>query len=118
MDERFAHGVYASQALGQGSLGQYNPPATPVEPTNSRIRDGISQTEQLVSELHASIASLESRLDTVLTPAPPTTPAPNAAQNGKMASGSSHVDGRLEILNEAMMQAISRLTILRQRVEV
>jgi hypothetical protein len=117
MDERFAHGVYASQALGQGSLGQYNPPAKLDEPTNSRIRDGISQTEQLVSELHTSIAALESRLDTVLTPAAPT-PASNAAQNNKLASVSSHVDGRLGILNEAMMQAISRLTILRQRVEV
>ena len=83
------------------------------------IRDRISANEQLLSELHNQIDLLEKRLDTVTTPVAPT---PAQTQTGNPAPrsqpNSSHVSGRLDILNEGYMHAIGRLSALRDRVEL
>lgn len=100
----------------QGNAGAaVNRPAT-VNESGSQIRDGISLGEQLLSEVHEQINALENRLDTVLTPTPPT-PAGATTQPAPMPVV-SHVRGRVTILNEGWKHAIDRLAALRARVEV
>jgi hypothetical protein len=84
--------------------------------TSSRIRDGISMAEQLLSDLHDAISQLDKRLDVVLTPVPPQ-PTGGAGVAPK-AANTSHVHGRLQILNEGHAAAVSRLRDLAQRIEV
>jgi hypothetical protein len=81
----------------------------------SPIRDGVSQAEQLLSEIHDAIDALEKRLDTVLTPGPPTGASAAPPKNQPVAS---HVQGRLSILNEGFSHAASRLRDVYRRVEV
>jgi hypothetical protein len=83
----------------------------------SVIRDGISYTEQTLSELHSVIDGLEKRLETALKPVPPQsadtirTPQPSGPPV-------SHLAGRLVILNDGYQQAVARLSELARRVEV
>ncbi len=82
----------------------------------SVIRDGVSNSEQTLSELHDVISGLERRLDTVLTPTAPAT-ASSATPN-KPQPMLSHLAGRLSIVNEGSQHAIARLRDLMRRVEV
>lgn len=86
-----------------------------VEPTSTPIRDKVSQAEQLLSELHEAINSLESRFDTALSPMPPSTT--NAAASTPTPP-MSHVLGRLQILNDGYEHAIHRLRTLAKRCEL
>lgn len=86
-----------------------------LEESASRIRDGISAAEQELSQVHSAIDRLEKRLDTILTPVPPSTLSGNA---NKASQPSSHVMGRIELLNEGFQHATSRLRALTLRVEV
>jgi len=103
------------QAVNQ-YRGLSTPASAPVEGP-SQIRDCISCTEQILSELHGTIDQLEKRLDTVLTPTPP-----DVARSGSgtvaPAPSVSHVHGRLQILNDGFQHAISRLRTLGNRIEV
>lgn len=87
------------------------------EATSSPIRDGIGYAEQTLSELHQTISHLEKRLETVLSPVPPTV-ASQGNKAGPTGPPASHVHGRLVILNEGYAQAVRRLRDLAQRVEV
>lgn len=98
--------------LAGGMLGAGNAPA---DDSASRIRDSIGSTEQLLSVLQETIERMERRLDTVLTPQPPST---SGQVNKNPTPIGSHVVGRLEILNEGFAHAIQRLIDLTRRVEV
>lgn len=84
------------------------------EPSNSRLRDSVSNGEQYLSEIHATIDALEKRLDTLLTPQAPST----AANSGVSAPQPllSHVVGRLNILNEGYVFATARMRTLISRI--
>ena len=91
-------------------------PTAPPTDSPSRIRDSVSNTEQFLSNIHDAIGSLERRLDTVLAPAMPTgSSTPSSAQ---VAKSSSHLFGRLDILNDGLSHAVARLNDIAQRVEV
>ena len=80
------------------------------------VRDGVTATEQLLSEVHDAISQLEARLETVLTPMPPA----GGNTPGTVPTGPpvSHLAGRLAILNDGYRQAAQRLRVLTQRIEV
>ena len=85
-------------------------------PESSRIRDGVTASEQSLSDIHTAIDMLTKRLDTVLRPVPPS--AQSTASQKLPQSVSSHLAGRVEILNEGFRAAIDRLHELHSRVEV
>jgi len=89
---------------------------TPIDETRSAIRDGLSNSEQLLSELHGAIDVLEKRLDTVLVPTPPSTSP--LAQTSAPALLSSQVRGRIDIMNEGYLHANARLRALMARIDV
>lgn len=110
---------YANQAQGRGlsypaTTGYADKMPEPPE-SPSRIRDGITNAEQYLSELHDAITAVENRFDTVLRPVGPTNAAQGSATPQSVAS---HVTGRLTILNEGFQQAISRLREIANRAEV
>ena len=85
-------------------------------PVNSAIRDGISNAEQALSNIHEAIARLENRLETALRPVPPSTaPTGNV---GVPTSHGSHITGRLNILNDGLIGASQRLADLESRIEI
>lgn len=87
------------------------------EESGSPIRDGIGLAEQSLSAIHEAISFLENRLDTVLSPVPPS-PA-NVAAVGKLPPPvTSHVHGRLVILNDGFAEAVRRVHGLMGRIEV
>jgi hypothetical protein len=85
--------------------------------SSSVIRDGVGYAEQTLSELHGTIDELTKRLETALSPIPPT---PAADTRGPQPSGPpvSHLAGRLVILNDGYQQAVGRLRELTRRIEV
>lgn len=112
--------MYNSQSVGSGTAasGSFSSmPGVPVETISpSRIRDGITHSEEVLSAVHDAIAALEGRLETVLQPQPPSTVG-NAA--GKQAGPpASHVMGRIAILNDGFEAAVARLRDLARRIEV
>lgn len=113
------YGKPATWAKGTtNSIGAYSPSATAdAPPTSTPIRDGVSNAEQSLSELHGAIERLERRLDTVLRPVPPSTLG-SANPGTPVGPPCSHVMGRLHILNEGFNGAIQRLNELMDRVEV
>lgn len=104
---------YGKQATSNGIGAGFIAPPTP---DNSKIRDEITQGEQILSELHATIEQLERRLDTALTPVPPQ-PAGLDARNVQ-SSVKSHLLGRVQMLNEGFAHAITRLNDIRTRIEL
>lgn len=82
----------------------------------SPIRDGVTQSEQFLSEIHECIDALEKRLETVLTPQPPMPAGGNAVQKSQPLA--SHLSGRMAILNEGFSHVSSRLRELCRRVEI
>ncbi len=112
-----------------GQQGQWNPSANanaaitkvlsqPVDTAPSYIRDAISGSEQYLSELHETINALEKRMDTILSPAPPTVQATGNGPRTSPVGGGSHVQGRLMIINEGFAQESARLRDIIRRVEV
>jgi hypothetical protein len=97
-------------------LGYSNvePTPPPVE-SPSRLRDLVSNTEQLLSGIHETLVMLEKRLDTVLSPASPVGSGGGTAVNKAL---SSHLVGRIDILNDGLTDAIHRIQDITQRVEV
>lgn len=113
-----------SVSLGSGSVqgfqvgNQYpadKPSAAPPE-SASGIRDAISFGEDVLSQLHATISHLESRLDTALTPIAPSPVTATGA--GAPVAPMSHVRERIAQMNRGLSDAVSRLSQLRDRVEV
>lgn len=102
-----------------GGLGQtWTGVATSV-PTESGspVRDRLSASESWLSDLNMAIDNLEKRLDTILTPAMPS--PPNAADpRAAVQRSQSHLQGRLEILNEGFAHMVGRLNHLHSRVEL
>lgn len=82
----------------------------------SRIRDGISRTEELLGDIHNAIDVIERRLDVVLQPTPPLPGAPTGVT--KALPLGSHFLGRVVGLNDGFDAAVQRLRSLTQRVEV
>lgn len=103
----------ASGYTGSVPLTQAVPTSSP---ENSQIRDGVCQSESLLSEIHEALSALEKRLDTVLTPVPPSTASANG--NVKQGPPSSHLHGRIGILNEGFLHAVQRIHALHGRIEV
>lgn len=97
------------------SAAPYLGPKDPVVDSGSPIRDSMSATEQILSDLHNTIDQLEKRLDTVLMPTPPSSGTTTKAQDQPVTS---HVRGRLLILNDGYNHATARLRDLMLRVEV
>lgn len=85
--------------------------------SESKIRNVVGMTEELLQTLHASISHLESRLDTILTPIPPS-PAAAGAGAQKNEPMISHVLSRAVSVTQSLQDAISRVQSLRDRVEV
>lgn len=108
---------YGKNALNANYIGSTRISDAPLAPpVNSAIRDGISNAEQALSNIHEAIARLENRLETALRPLPPSTaPAGNV---GVPVSHGSHITGRLNILNEGLINAAQRLADLESRIEV
>jgi hypothetical protein len=90
----------------------------PPNESPSVIRDGVSYTEQTLSELHTVIDVLAKRLEMALSPVPPSTAAEGARGTGQSNQPVSHLAGRLMILNDGYQQAVGRLRELARRVEV
>lgn len=110
---RQAHGMMNGPQAGyaQNAIG-----LAPADPTVSPIRDQISATESWLSDLSAAIDNIEKRLDTVLTPAPPSGGiGANTAAQSAMAS---HLHGRLKILNEGFSYLLQRIASLQSRIEL
>ncbi len=105
---------YKQMAAAQ-QQSAYNGPKD-IEPESaSPIRDSVTASEQILSELHNVIDQFEKRLDTVLLPVPPQ----GAGTSGAVPTpATSHVRGRLLILNEGYIHAAARLRDLIRRVEV
>lgn len=82
----------------------------------SAIRDAITFSEEVLGQLHVTISHLESRLDSALTPNPPQPASTNAGNAPTPIM--SNVRGRLGLLNQGLSDAVTRLSYLRDRVEV
>lgn len=83
---------------------------------SSPVRDRIGGCESWLSDLHGAVDQLEKRLDTILTPAPPQPSSTGGvAKNGQLQS---HVQGRLELLQEGFSHLCSRIQQLQSRVEL
>ncbi len=104
---------YGGIANTTAAVNAYSGPSEPE--SGSPIRDCVGAAEQSLSELHNVIDGLEKRLDTVLTPMPPTGAGTNATQPQPVTS---HVRGRLIILNDGYQHATQRLHDLIRRVEI
>ena len=89
---------------------------SPTVDTNSKVRDGIEAQEKMLEMLHQSISNLENRLETVLTPQPPTVSGVDKAASP--APVASYVNNRLAILQVVLVEAIRRIESLSGRVEV
>lgn len=90
-----------------------------VDPSPSRIRNAIDESEQRCSEVHELLAQLEKRLDTVLVPAPPAVAQdPQVSQTRPGGPPPSHLVARLAILNESLQGAAMRTRGLLQRIDV
>ena len=107
---------YGAQTAASGRYigAQISNAPTPVDESASPIRDGITGAEEILSNVHEAINALERRLETVLTPAPPST----SPDTNKARQSSSHLTGRVLILNDGFMHAVQRLRDLARRVEV
>lgn len=109
-------GSTTSMLGGAGSVSSmaYNQsnPQPPESP--SLIRDVLSEIEHQANALHESISALESRLDVVLGPVPP---SPALPSKGDAIAG-AHLLGRLRVQVNVMSEALNRLTALRQRIEI
>lgn len=101
---------YAGQSamIGNGAMASES---------SSPIRDRICSAEQWLSDLHMAVDNLEKRLDTVLSPVPPQVPA-TTNQTAPVGPPKSHVQGRLEILNEGFNHLCMRLNHLHSRIEL
>ncbi len=105
-----------NSTLNQAQHGSYAVTAPAVE-SSSRIRDGVAHSEQMLSSVHEAISNLEKRLDTVLTPIPPS--PVNTASTGKgLSQSGSHLHGRVQILNEGYEDALRRIQALIGRIEI
>ncbi len=105
-------------AAQNNQIANMNNYAKQAEPTpSSQARDRISSAEQWLSDLNNLVDGLEKRLDTILTPVPPSTiggtggsPTPQQLK--------SHVVGRLDILCEGYSHLASRIQHLSNRIEL
>lgn len=89
----------------------------PIEANGTPVRDRIGNTESWLSDLHGALDRLEKRLDTILTPVPPQ--GGTAGPDGpRVSQPRSHVQGRLEILNEGFAHLSARLNQLHSRIEL
>ena len=90
------------------------------EHTGSLIRDQVTRAESLVEPLRKTLEDLEARLDTVITPLPPTPKSTLSAVSAIQMSedGRSHLLGRLCDLNEQLLYLLDHITQLVGRVEV
>lgn len=112
--------VTSSNIAGIGYAGQAATFTTSNQPIESasQIRDAIGEVERLASCLHETMSHLESRLDTILTPVPPT-PATLNKQASEFSPACSSVLGRIYIANRMLLgDAVQRIADLRQRVEI
>lgn len=112
---------WASQTIGpaqsiyRGNGGAGVSAPTPMDESASRIRDAVGMAEETLAQLHATIDRLEKRLDTVLTPTPPTVSGAEAKQPQPV---NSHLLSRIGSANTVIMQAIDRLNRIAQRIEI
>ncbi len=104
---------YSTSGLGSAVMSKVG--ADEAE-SASRIRDGIGQAEQASSMILEAIESLSRRLDTVLSPTPPSTLSAN--KPSATIAPYSHLCERVNMLNETLSGAEQRLRELRRRVEV
>lgn len=91
--------------------------ALPAPPDISTpVRDRINGLESWLSDCHVALDMLEKRLDTITTPVPPQPASTNAAV--KTGQLQSHVQGRLELLNEGFWHLVARMHALHARIEL
>ena len=102
------YGILGQQArIGHG--------ASVVPGSPSYILDGISGIEQNLSDIHNAIEAIEQRLVMVLTPVAPSASTDSAKQ---AAQPTSHLRGRVVLLNDGLSAAVNRLQHLLGRIEI
>jgi hypothetical protein len=107
----------ASQGYPSPQVANMNNYAKQAEPlTSSQARDRISSAEQWLSDLNNIVDGLEKRLDTILTPVPPS--GVGNAASPTPTQPKSHVVGRLDILCEGYSHLASRIQHLSNRIEL
>ncbi len=89
----------------------------PTAESASQIRDGISQSEQLLSDMQGLIDTFEKRVETILRPVPPQGLG-QAATPAAPQHPASHLRGRITIMNEGFSHVMSRLAGLMDRIEL
>lgn len=98
-------------ATSQGSNYKSPEPAS-----TSPARDRIASAEQWLSDLHSIVDGLEKRLDTILTPVPPSGVGNSVGPTPTQPK--SHVVGRLDILCDGFSHLASRIQQLGTRIEL
>ncbi len=91
--------------------------AAPPDQSPSQIRDRMTEAEDRLSDLHAAISHLESRLDTILTPQPPSING-GVAQGKPPQAPASHLLDRAKTIYLGIAEASDRLRQLMSRVEL
>lgn len=99
-----------------GTLANQHAPlkAAPPNDCPSRIRDMVGNIEERLLALHESLVALQSRIETILVPAAPTT---TSTSQGIMASGSD-LHQRLATIRSAIDASVDHLAELQRRVEL
>lgn len=99
---------------GQGQAGQAQVlSASPPSKQQRTIHDGITESQGLVAELHGAINSLEERLRSVLTSAPP---APGTASENRPVSDNA-LD-RIDMTSVGIRAALQRIHALMLRLQL
>lgn len=103
---------------GSNALAGSPSSSAPADPeSESKIRNGIGMSEQELGALHHAIESLERRLETALTPQPPSVVSADKIGNAPTPVN-GHIVNRLQDLNRGIASAAERVRELLRRVEV
>lgn len=91
----------------------HSTPPTPIGDT--KVRNNVTNLEDIASSLHEAISRLEDRVDVVLTPVPPEVAGTSPAG---ARTPSSHFNNRLDDLRLTLENALYRVNAVTARVEL
>lgn len=97
-----------------GLKADFNSPSVTTADAPSLIRDAVTRLEEQVARLHGVLSAMETRLDTVLQPVPPSV----TATANTMQSGSSHLHSRLVSLGNDLDGVTDYVVSVIRRVEI
>ena len=90
-------------------------PRSEPTPSDTKVRDAFSVTEDCIGQLYDAIGALQERLDTILTPEPPAT---NAADKAGPSTIAAHLTNRIQDANGKLVAAVAWVNYLRSRIEL